>query len=227
MDDTSRWEIRGLDEFHQVFHCAIGMVHQMHHALHNFREVVGRHVGRHAHRDACGTVQEQVLVKVGPEVHRFFFQISQHFLRHLAQARLGITHGCWVVAVNGSKVSLTVHHGVPQGPRLCHPHHGVVDRAVSVRVVLSEHLSHNPRGLFVWPVGQHPQVEHAVKHPSVHGLKSIAHIGKRPTHNHRHRVVDVGRFHLVRDVDLNDFFSFSHGFQFVPPRSAWHPCFST
>ena len=238
VNHTSRREIRCLHVLHEVLHRAIGVVHQVHHAVHHFAQVVGRHVGGHPHRDPCGAIDEQVwnlgrqhrrllqaLVKVGTEVDRLLVQIGQHFLGGLPEAGLRVTHGRRVVTVDGSEVPLAVHHGVAQGPVLGHANHGVVHRAVSVRVVLAEHLPHNPCRLLVRTVGQHAQVEHAVEHPSVHRLESIAHIGKRPTHNHRHRVIDVGRLHLVRDVDLNDFFSFSHGFQFVPQQRARHPCF--
>ena len=240
VDHTPGGEIRCLHVLHEVLHGAIGVVHQVHHAVHHFAEVVGRHVRGHPHRDACGAVDEQVrnlgrqhrrflqaLVEVGAEVDRLLVQVGQHLLGRLSKACLGVTHGCRVVSVDGPEVPLPVHHGVAQGPVLGHADHGVVHRAVAVRVVLSEHLPHNPCRLLVRSVGQHAQVEHAIKHPSVHGLEAVAHVGERPTHNHRHRVVDVGRLHLVRDVDLNDFFSFSHGFQFVPPRPAWPPCFST
>ena len=80
---------------------------------------------------------------------------------------------------------------------LGHSHHGVVHRTVAVWVILSKHLPHNPCGLLVGPVGQHTQIQHPIQHSAVDGLQAVSHIGKCTTHDYRHRVVDVSRFHLV------------------------------
>ena len=45
---------------------------------------------------------------------------------------------------------------------------------------------------------------HTEQHATVHRFHTIAHIGKGARHNHRHRVVDVGRLHLVLDIDFKD-----------------------
>ena len=46
---------------------------------------------------------------------------------------------------------------------------------------------------------------HIVEDASVHGLQTVPHVGQRTRDDHRHRVVDVGRLHLLFDIDGNDF----------------------
>ena len=157
VNDTSCRKIGRLDEFHEVFDRAVWIVDKVHHAFHHFAEVVRRHVGRHAHGNARGPVDQKVgnfcgenrgffqaLVEVGPELHGLFVEIRQHVFGHFPQSRLGVTHGGGVVPIDGAKVPLSVNHGVSQGPMLGHAHHGIVHRAVSVRVILAQHLPYNP-----------------------------------------------------------------------------------
>jgi hypothetical protein len=56
--------------------------------------------------------------------------------------------------------------------------------------------------LAVGAVGLHPGVVHAEQHPPVHRLETVTDIGQGASHDHAHGVVEVGRAHLVRDLDL-------------------------
>jgi len=110
-----------------------------------------------------------------------------------------------------AEVALAVHQRVAKAPILRHAHHGIVHAAIAVRVVLPQHLPHDTGALLIGTVAQDAEVLHAEEHPAVHRLQAIAHIGQRPAHDHRHRVIDVGGAHLVLDVDRDDLLSFCHG----------------
>ena len=228
IDDASRREVRGLDVLHQSLHRNVGVIDHGHTAVDDLGQVVGRHVGGHAHGNARCTIDEQVrnlgrkhsrlleaVVEVVGQVDCLLVQVGQHLFGHFPKAGLRVTHGRGVVSVNGAEVSLTIHHGIAHGPILRKAHHRVVHGAVSMRVVLAQHLSDDTGGLLVGSVGQDAQLEHAVEHPAVHRLQSIPDIGQRPRHDDRHRVIDVGRLHLILDRNRNDFLSFCH--VVIPP----------
>ena len=45
---------------------------------------------------------------------------------------------------------------------------------------------------------------HSVQYAAMDGLESVAHIRKGTRNDNGHRIVDVGRFHFVLDVNLNN-----------------------
>jgi hypothetical protein len=41
---------------------------------------------------------------------------------------------------------------------------------------------------------------HRVEHAAVHRLQAVAHVGEGPADDHAHRVVEVGRAHLLLEA---------------------------
>ena len=120
------------------------------------------------------------------------------------QARFGITHGCRRVAILVAKVTLAVYQQVAHVPVLRHTYHGVVNGSISVRVILTHYFTHNTGAFLVrFPVIK-TQFVHGVKHPAVYRLQSIAHIGQGTAYYYRHRIIDVGRFHLLLNIYLDN-----------------------
>ena len=87
---------------------------------------------------------------------------------------------------------------------LGHPHQGVVDGRIPVGVVLAQHLTHHPGTFPVGPIAGETQLVHRVEDAAMHGFEAIAGIGEGPSHNHAHRILQVGARHLVAEVGLND-----------------------
>src|SRR5438105_4632497 len=100
------------------------------------------------------------------------------------------------IAVDRAEVALAVHQGIAQREVLDHADHGVVDRAVAVRVVLAQDVADHRRALLVGPSGNQSQLVHRVQNPPVHRLQAVAHIGQGATHDDAHRVVDERLAHL-------------------------------
>ena len=189
VNDTAGWEIRCFHVLHELVNGDVVVVDVGDSTVYHFAEVVRRHIGGHTDRNAGGAVDQQIrnlrrqnggfvqtLVKVGAKINRLFVEVIEHFLSDFAEAGLRVTHRCGVVAVNGAKVSLAVDHGVAQRPVLGHADHGVVHRAVAVRVVFTQHLPYNSCALLVCSVRKHAQIEHAVEHASVNGLQPVPYI---------------------------------------------------
>ena len=223
VDDSAGGEVGRLDVLHEPLHRNVGVVDHGDATVHHLSEVVRRHVGGHADRDTGGSIDEQVgnlgrehrgllqaVVKVVGEVNGLLVEVGEHFLGDLPETGLGVSHGGGVVPVDGTEVSLTIHHRIAHGPVLSKADHGVVHGAVSVRMVLTEHLPHDTGGFLVSPVGQDAQFEHAEQHTPVNRLQSIPHIGEGTRYDDRHRVIDVGRLHLILNRNRNDLLSFCH-----------------
>ena len=172
--------------------------------LGDLAQVVRRDVRRHADRDADGSVHQQVreprrqhvgllrlpVVVVG-EVDGVLFDVAHHLERERSHLGLGVPRGRGAHVAGGAEVALAERERVPQRPRLHEADEGVVDRRIAVRVVLTHHLADDAGALRERLVGTEPAVVHAVDHPAVHGLQSVAHIGQRAADDDRHRVVEV------------------------------------
>ena len=228
LDDTTCREVRPLDVLHEAGSIDVLVLDVRGDPIANLVEVVRWHVRGHAHGDARCPVHQQVrdarrhharllqrVVEIGAHVHRFLVQVGEHLFGDLLEARLGISHGRRAVPIDAAEVALPVHKRIAQAPLLCHAHHGIVNTAITVRVVLTQYFTNDTRALFVGSVAQHAQVLHAVEHAAVHGFQSIAHVGQSPADDHRHRIIDVGGAHFVLDVDRYDLLSFCHVCQFV------------
>ncbi len=190
----------------------------------HFTEVVRRNVGRHAHGNTAGAVDQQVgdarrhdrrdllgAVIVRHPVHGFLVQVGQQLVCQLGHAHFGVSHGRSVVAVDGTEVALTVDQQVAQGKWLRHPNDGVVYSGVTVRVIFTDHVTDHTGRFLVRFVPVVTQLAHGEQDTPVHGLQAITRIGQCPPDDHAHRVVEVGLFQLVFDIDREDFFGqFAH-----------------
>ena len=77
-------------------------------------------------------------------------------------------------------------------------------------MVFTHDLTHGLGGLLVGLVVGIAHFVHTEKHATVYGFETVAHIGERTRHNHRHRIVDVGRFHLILNIDFDNAIFFKH-----------------
>ena len=92
----------------------------------------------------------------------------------------------------------------PQRPGLDHPHQGVVDRAVAVRVQPAHHLADDAGALHVAAVGAEVHVRHRVEDPALDRLEAVPGVGQRPAVDDRVGVLEEAGAHLVADVDVED-----------------------
>ncbi len=172
-----------------------------------------RNIGGHADGNAARSIHEQVrhasreddrllfrLVEVRREIYGFPFDIGEQFLGDAREPRFRVAHGCGHVAVNGAEVSLPVHQRITHVEVLRHAHQSVIDRRVTVRVILAEHFADDLRAFAVGPRGSQAQFVHAVKNAAMHRLQAVAHVRQRAPDDHGHRVVEIGLLHLGFDI---------------------------
>ncbi len=179
---------------------------------------MGWDVGRHAHSDAGGAVEQQLrnprwhhgglllgAVKVVGEVDRLGLDVVEQAVSgQRLQPGFGVAHGGRGVAIHRAKVAVPIHQGHAHVEVLGHPHQGVVHRRIAVGVVLTKHLTHHTGALPVGPVAGQSQLIHGVKNAPVHRLEAIAGIGQGPTHDHAHRILQIGARHLVAQIGQDD-----------------------
>ena len=186
-------------------------------ALGDLPQVVRRDVGRHPDRDPGTAVDQQVrearrqdvgllraaVVVVG-EVDGVFFDVGQHLHGQRREPGLGVPHGGRGVVARRAEVALAVDQRVAHRPRLGEPHEGVVDRRVTVRVVVAHDVADDAGALVVPAVRPEAGVEHRVQDPAGDRLEAVPDVRQRARHDDAHRVVDVGALHLLLDVDRFD-----------------------
>ncbi len=215
VDEAGRGEIRSGHDGHQVLDLGSRVLDHHQAGIDHFAEVVRRDVRGHADGNAGAAVHEKIgelggkdarlafrAVVIRDEVDGLFVDVVPHELFGQAgETHLGITHGRRVVAIDGAEVSLAVDEAVPQGEVLGHPHHGVVDGAVAVRVVLAHDVADDACRLLVGLAGGVALLVHAKEHAAVYGLETVADVGQRAADDDRHRIVEIRLAHLIFDVD--------------------------
>jgi len=89
---------------------------------------------------------------------------------------------------------------------LRHAHDGVVHRAVTVRVIFTNHVTDDTRRLLVRAIPVVIQLMHREQHAPVHGLQAVAGIGQGTADDHAHRVIEIRTPHLLLKADGQGFF---------------------
>jgi hypothetical protein len=74
-----------------------------------------------------------------------------------------------------------------------------------VRVVLTDHVTDDARGLLVGLVPVVVELVHGEQHAAVHGLQAVADIGQRAADDHAHGVIEIALLELVLDGDGGNF----------------------
>ena len=214
-------EVRALDAFDQCvlqfFRRGIRILQCPQRTRCDLTQVVGRNVRRHADGDTDRTVDEQVgeprrqnggllrlTVVVVLEVDGIFFDVAHHLERERRHLGLGVARGGGLEVSRRTEVALTERERVAQRPWLHEAHERVVDRRVTVRVVLTHHFADDARALRERLVGAETAVVHAIDHAAVHGLHAVAHIGQRTPDDDAHRIVEIAALHLGVEIDLVD-----------------------
>ena len=200
----SRWEIRSLDKLHESVGVNILVVDICAATVNHLTQVVGRNIGGHTHGDTITSIDEKIrnlcrhhtrlykrVVEVVHHIHGVLLQVVHDMLTHLRKAALSVTHGSRRIAIHRTEVTLSVNKCVSHRPILGHTHQCAIYGAVSVGVILTEHLTDDARTLLVRVITCIANTHHTIKDTTVYGLESVSHIREGTCYNHRHRIVDV------------------------------------
>src|SRR5690606_15817481 len=84
---------------------------------------------------------------------------------------------------------------------LRHAHHGIVDRAVAMGMVLTHDVTDDAGRLAVRPVPVVAQLLHRIEDPAMNRRQAVANVRERAGDDHAQGVVEVGAAHLLLDRD--------------------------
>ena len=179
-------------------------VEQSHRGRHHFFRVVRRNIGGHAHGDAGGPVDQHVrdrrrqddrfllgAVVVGPEVHRILVDFPEDLIGERCQPAFRVAIGGGRIAVERAEIARAVDQWGAQIEGLRHTHQGVVNRGITVRVVVTHHVTYDFCALPVLGVASHALLPHRVQDAALHGLQAVAHVRNGSAGDDRKRVVQV------------------------------------
>ena len=169
------------NDLHQIVDRRVGMAEHMQTGVDHFVQVVRRDIGGHTYGNARRAVDQQIrnaawkderfffrAVVVGAEIDGFFVDVAQHFVGDFGETDLGVTHRRSVVSVDRAEVALAVDQHMAQREILGHTDDGVVHRTVAMRVVLTDHVTHDTGRFFVRTVPVVVEFVHGEQNATVH-----------------------------------------------------------
>ena len=199
------------------------MSEQRYRCVDRLGKVVRRHIGSHTYGYTCGSVDQQIrearrqhyrllarIVVCGDKIYGIIIDIREHFFAQTCQAYLCITHSGSAGSVNITEVAVAVYQGVAHRPVLGKAYHRSVYGRVSVGVIFTHNLAHAVGRFLMGFVIRVAHCVHTIKDATLDGFEAVTSIRQSTRHYYRHRVVDVGRFHLVLDVNLYYVIVFEH-----------------
>ena len=213
---TSR-EVWRFDILHQSIKFNIGIINVSTATINHLSKVVSRYIGSHTHGNTVSTIDQKIrnlrrhdtrfnerIIEVVGHVYGILLQVVHNVLTHLAESALRVTHGSRRVTVNRAEVTLSVDQRIAHIPVLSHANKGTIDRRVTMRVILTEHLTYYAGTLLIRFVTGIADTQHTVKNTTMNRFETVSDIRKRTSYNHRHRIVDVRRLHFFLNVDFQN-----------------------
>ena len=208
-DETTRREVRSLDDLHHLVETDVFVVDVGNYALYYFTEVVRRNICRKTYGNTRCAVDKQVgetpgqhvrflggIVEVARPAHGVLFDVAKQFQRVRGQFCLGVTHCRRAVAVDVAEVALSKDKGHVHCKGLRHTHHCVVNTAVAVGVIPTHAVTYDTRRFTRGLVGGVALFVHAVQYAALHRLQAVLYARKRTVENN---VFGVGHHGFAHD----------------------------
>ena len=172
------------------------------------------HVGRHTDGDTRRTVEEQErslrrkdgrldlgVIEVVHHVDSVLVNVAEDVFSDLLKLGFGVSHCGDRIAVHRTEVSLAENGRIALVPVLRKPCKGIIDAGITVRMIFTQHLTHNLRALPGRPGICQSESVHSEEHTSLNRFETIPHVRERTGHDDGHRIVDVRATHLLIDLD--------------------------
>ena len=119
-----------------------------------------RNIGRHTNGNTARAIDQQVRILRRQDDRLLLLAIivilkvvvSQNVVCRLGETTFRITHRRGRIGVDRPEITLTINKWQTHRKRLCHSHERVINRAVTMRVEFTDHITNNTRRLEVWTV---------------------------------------------------------------------------
>ncbi len=179
--------------------------------------VVRRDIGRHAHRDAGGTIREQVregrrqdqrllvLAVIGlAKIDRAFVIILQDEDRGFGQTRFGVSHGRGAIAVHIAEIALTFDQRIARGEILRQTHQRLIHRLIAMGMEPADNVADHAGAFLEGGVGRQLEKPHGVEKTAVNRLQTVARIGQGPLGDGGERIGEIARGERVIEALIED-----------------------
>ena len=217
-DLPSGGEVRAGDQSDQFLFSDVRVGNQGQQSIDQFIEVVGRNIGRHPHSDPGGAVEQKLwnpcrqngwlllrAIKIVCEINRLRLDILQQAVRReRLQTRFGVPHSGRRIVVHRTEIAVPINQRHRHREVLGHTDQGVVNRCISVGMIFAENFAHHAGALSIRTIAGQSQLVHGIENSPMHRLEAVAGIGEGPTHDHTHRILQIGARHLVTEIRLDD-----------------------
>ena len=163
-----------------------------------------RDIGGHAHGDPAAAIGQKIgkgcgqnhglgerAVVVFPEIHRIFRQAFQKRLGDNGHPRLCVSARGGIVAVDISKIALTIHQRIAHVEILRQAGHGIIDRRIAMGMIIAHHIAGNLRRFAKSAVGSQLQFAHCIKNAAVNRFQTISCIRQSAVHDRRKRIGEI------------------------------------
>ena len=105
--------------------------------------------------------------------------------------RFRVTHSSRTVTIATTEVTLAQNQRITHVKVLCHANHGFVSGAVTVRVILTQHVTDHTSGLHGLGIRTQTHFMHCIKNTALDRLLTVTDIRQSTSFHHRHRVLKV------------------------------------
>ena len=92
---------------------------------------------------------------------------------------------------------MAVHQHVAHGEVLSQTNHGVVNRRVAVRMIMTQHVADTGGGFFKGFIRGQAGLIHRVQNAAMYRLEPVAHVRQSTADNDAHGIVDIAALHLA------------------------------
>jgi hypothetical protein len=135
-------------------------------------------------------------------------KIANEMTRDLLHAGLGVTVSGRRVSVHRAEVTLTLDQRMAHIEGLRQVYHGAVHRAVTVRMVATQHRTDGGSRLAEGLVVGQMILVHGVQHAALTRLHAVADVGQGAGDDDRHGILDEGFLHLMLHIHVYDLLVF-------------------
>src|SRR5260370_35109974 len=115
---------------------------------------------------------------------------------------MGVGRGS--IAILASHVALSLDQRVAQSKRLCQAYRRIIDRGISMWMVVSQDQSDHLSAFHRWTAREKTRLAHPGENTALHRLQTITSVAQRPVRYHRETVDRKGPPHADRTIFLAD-----------------------
>ena len=216
-DNAAGRKVWSRDNLYQLIDRDVGIVQDGATGIDHFAKIVRRYVRRHPDSNTARPIDQQIrkfrgkndgflarFIIIRLKIDGILVDIIEQFAADSHEPDFGVTHRGRRVPVHGAEIALAVDQRQTHRKYLRHTDHGIVNRLIAMGMVFTHDIADDTGRLTVGSVPVVIAFVHHVHDAAMNRFQPVAHVRQGPTHDHAHRVIEIGFAHLVFDRYLFD-----------------------